>query len=193
MNFNTISDIYDTNALAREHLRTLLSGISDAESVVRPDGEKWSIADVVEHVSLVETAIGRICAMLLAKAEADGRTGDNAVKISDNFIGKSDEIARVKVEAPERVHPTGEKTMAESMATIDDNQRLLDEMRPLFDSLDGNEYKFPHPFFGDISAIEWLALVGGHKQRHAKQIEKILGKIRQEKKPRPRGGHSGRG
>jgi hypothetical protein len=33
---------------------------------------------------------------------------------------------------------------------------------------------FPHPFFGELSAIEWLCLIGGHEQRHLKQIKRVM-------------------
>ena len=39
-------------------------------------------------------------------------------------------------------------------------------------------HKFPHPFFGELSATEWLVLLGGHEARHTAQIERILSGIR---------------
>jgi hypothetical protein len=42
---------------------------------------------------------------------------------------------------------------------------------------DGDTHKFPHPYFGPLSAVEWLVLLGGHEARHLQQIKNIAGKI----------------
>jgi len=44
----------------------------------------------------------------------------------------------------------------------------------LFETNDGNQNKFPHPYFGDLSAIEWLVLIGGHEVRHLRQIKGMI-------------------
>ena len=83
----------------------------------------------------------------------------------------------MKVEAPAFVQPTGARTVSESLAKLDQNAEQVEQLRGLFETVDATELKFPHPFFGDISAHEWLSLKGGHEMRHIKQIEKVLAKI----------------
>jgi diphthamide synthase (EF-2-diphthine--ammonia ligase) len=119
----------------------------------------------------------KICAKLLRKAQEAGQTSDGKVVISDNFLQRGAEIAVIKVEAPDFVKPTAGKTIPESMAKLDENAEQLAQLRELFESVGGTELKFPHPFFGEISAHEWLALKGGHEMRHIKQIEKIIGRL----------------
>ena len=43
-----------------------------------------------------------------------------------------------------------------------------------FQKVDGVEAKFPHPYFGDLSAQEWLVLSGAHEIRHLKQIRRVI-------------------
>jgi hypothetical protein len=119
----------------------------------------------------------RICAKLLKKAQDAGKSTDGNVVISDDFLQKGSEIATMKLEAPEFVHPNAGHSIPESLAKLDETAEQLEQMRELFESVDGTELKFPHPFFGDISAHEWLALKGGHEMRHIKQIERVLAKI----------------
>jgi hypothetical protein len=177
MNYKTIEEIYEGNTKVRARLKELVSSLTEAQTSTLPEGEKWTVAQIVEHVAMVDGSAMRICAKLLKKAQDSGKTSDGHVVISDNFLQKGSEIATMKVEAPEFVHPTEEKTIAESLDKLDENAAQLQEMRELFESLDGSEFKFPHPFFGEISAQEWLALKGGHEMRHIKQIEKLLTKI----------------
>jgi hypothetical protein len=60
---------------------------------------------------------------------------------------------------------------------MEDNRKKLEELRPMFEAWDSENFKFPHPHFGDMSAIEWLSLIGGHEERHLRQIERLLEQI----------------
>ena len=177
MNYETIEQIYDANKKIRGRLKELLAGLSETQITTLPEDEKWTVAQIVEHISMVDEGSMKICAKLLKKAEAAGRISDGKVSISDNFLQKGKEIAGMKVNAPEFVQPTGAKSIAESLAKLDQNSEQLEQLRGLFESVDGTDLKFPHPFFGDISAQEWLSLKGGHEMRHIKQIENLLARI----------------
>ena len=175
----TIADIYADNEKIRARLKTTLGSLTESQVSSLPDGEKWTIAQIVEHLSMVEEGMAKICSKLLTKAQADEKTSDGTVKISAGFVEKGAEVATVRLEAPDWVKPVGGKTVGESILKMDDNRRRLQEIRPLFENYDCNENKFPHPFFGDISAVEWLTLVGGHEARHLRQIKNLIEKIGQ--------------
>ncbi len=177
MNYKTLDEIYDGNNKIRARLKELVSSLTTKQTSSLPDDEKWSVAQIVEHIAMVDESAMRICAKLLKKARDAGQTSDGAVVITDNFLQKGSEIARMKVEAPEVVRPTGTTSIAESLVKLDETAKNVEQLRELFASVNGTELKFPHPFFGDISAQEWLALKGGHEMRHIKQIEKVLEKI----------------
>ncbi len=177
MKYETINDIYTGNDKVRERLKAVVSQLTPEKISALPDGEKWTIAHIVEHIAMVDESTIRICAKLLKKSEAAGHTSNGEVVMSENFLQKGVEIAAIKVEAPSFVQPSGERTISESLARLDENHERLTAIRPLFESVGGTEFKFPHPYFGEISAQEWLALKGGHELRHIKQIEKILEKV----------------
>ena len=71
------------------------------------------------------------------------------------------------------VRPTGERSISESFATMAEANARLEQISRFW-PFDGNKHRFPHPFFGDLSAIEWLVLVGQHKARHIAQIRRLL-------------------
>ncbi|MEO7672899.1 MAG: DinB family protein [Pyrinomonadaceae bacterium] len=177
MNGKTIDEIYASNQHIREKFIETLSGLSQSQVSALPEGEKWTIAQIAEHVSMVENGMARICSKLLSGAKAAGQLSDGTVKMSDVFTEKSSAASTVRLEAPEMVRPSHEKTIAESLAAMDENRDKLEELRPLFKEYDCNIQKFPHPFFGDLSASEWLLLVGGHEARHLKQITNLVEKI----------------
>jgi hypothetical protein len=177
MNYQNIAEIYISNDKQRERLRETVGILTDTQLNSLPDGEKWTIAQIVEHMSIVEENMTRICRKLLSSAEAEGSTASGGVVVSDNFKQKAAEIATMKVEAPERVQPTGTMAVEQSLSRMDENRHRLDELRPMFEAYDGTTRKFPHPFFGDLSAQEWLVLIGGHTARHIKQIANLSEKI----------------
>ncbi len=177
MNYQTISEIYEANDQIREKLKGIAASLTDAQINTLPDGEKWTVGKLVEHISIVDEGIMRISAKLLNEAKANGGTSDGTAKFSNDFAEKLAGGRDAKFEAPDRVHPTGAKTIAESLAKLDETRGKLEELRPLFESVECSNVKFPHPAFGDMSAHEWLALLGGHELRHIRQINNLLDKI----------------
>ena len=180
MHYKTIDEIYEGNSKIREQLKNLLAEVKAENLSALRDGEKWTVAQIVEHIAMVDEGTVRICAKLLRKAKDAGRTGDGKVTISDQFLKKGSELSDVKVEAPAFVRPTGEQTLADSLARLDATETQAAKLRELFRTVDSSEFKFPHPFFGDISAQEWLLLKGSHEMRHIRQIEELLARIKQK-------------
>ena len=177
MNYQSIAEIYESNDKIREKLKSAVANVSDEQAARLPDGEKWTLAELIEHIAIVEDGMTRICAKLLGKAQTEEKRSNGSAIISADFLQKAAASVEQKLEAPERVRPTGTKTVAESLAKMEENRETLKQMRPLFESFDGSTHKFPHPAFGDLSAHEWLALVGGHELRHLRQIKHLLEKL----------------
>lgn len=178
MKYEVIADIYSANLKVREALAKTVSSISPDEATALPDGEKWTIQQIVEHLSIVDHGISRICHRLLEESKTLGNPSDGTVKLSPEFLGKAAVVDSVKIEAPERVQPSGGITIAEALDKMNDNRSFVEEMRSDLEKYDVSGSKFPHPYFGDITAAEWLIVAGGHEQRHTKQIERLLAKIR---------------
>src|SRR6476620_6600935 len=170
MNNQNVEEVYAENARVRERLKESVANLNDAAAALTPDDGKWCVAEIVEHVSLVDEKMAVICSKLLEKAKAAGVPGDGKVVISEDFAQKIAELGSMKLEAPEIVRPAG-ASIAESLSKMDENQKIFDRLLPLFASLDGSSHKFAHPYFGELSAQEWLALRGGHEARHVRSEE----------------------
>ncbi len=177
MKYETIEQIYEGNKKIRGRLNELVATLTETQTSTLPEGEKWTVAQIIEHLSMVDDSAMGICTKLLTKAEEAGRASDGKAVISENFLQKSSDIVTAKLNAPDIVQPNSGRTIEESLAKMDENTKQFERLRRVFESVDGTELKFPHPFFGDMSAHEWLALKGGHEMRHIRQIEKVLAKI----------------
>ena len=174
MNNQTIGDIYANNDKIRAKTKQIVAELTDEQTAALPDGEKWTITEIVEHIAIVQDGMAKISGKLLTLAQAAGKTSDGTARLSENFAAKAAEAVTVKFEAPDRVRPTGNQTVEESLRKMDEAREELEKLRPLFESVECSDYKFPHPFMGDLTAHEWLALIGGHEARHLKQIENRL-------------------
>lgn len=170
MGLNSIDDIFRLNDVMSKKLRSTVEGISPEKAEARPSADRWSVAEIVEHVAIVESGIGRICAKLIGKAKAEELLSDDTFYLSPEFISGSERIDDMKLEAPERTHPKGSVSIADSLAMIDESHEALSGLREDIEKYDARAFKFPHPYLGDLSALEWLVLAGGHKSRHLKQI-----------------------
>jgi hypothetical protein len=177
MNYQTIGEIYEANAKIREKLKATIANLSEAQLESRLDENGWTIREIIEHISIVENGMAKICAKLLRESVEENLSNDGKANISPEFLERAKLITdrrNRKVQAPERVMPSGGLSVAESLAKMDENAGILQQIRAGLELTDTQKHKFPHPFFGDLSATEWLVLVGGHEYRHIDQIEEIL-------------------
>lgn len=179
MKYESIADIYSANYKIRQRLTATVDDISPEESEVLPIGEKWTVEQILEHTSVTGIGISRICAKLMAKIKAENRPSDGSFALSANFGERAAVIAVTKVEAPERVHPTGAVTIAASIEGLQNATAAFETMRPDMERFDLSGLTFPHPFFGELTAGEWMVIAGLHEDRHVTQIEGVLAKIRE--------------
>lgn len=177
MEYKTVDDVYTANLAIREKFKAAVAGLTDDQLNSRADETAWSIAQIVEHVSIVNGGMYRICRKLLSKAEVDGGTNDGTVSIVNEFLQPGSTAHEQKLKAPETVEPSGGVPVAESLSKLDDLQARFGELRSTFETVNGTDPKFPHPYFGDLSAQEWLVLSGAHEVRHLKQIRRIAAEL----------------
>src|SRR5687767_7403168 len=121
MNYQTISEIYEANDEIRARLKETVSGLTDDEANFLPEEGKWTVAGLVEHISMVEYGITRVFGKILREAQAQGGKANGEAKISADFLQKLAWGRDQKFQAPERVRPSGQVSIAESLAKMDEN------------------------------------------------------------------------
>lgn len=177
MNYQTISDMYAAEDKVRAKLIAAVGALPAELAEALPEGEKWSVAQVVEHVAMVDEGGGKICSRLLGKAAKDGGSSDGSARISPAFVEKAMASAGAKLEAPDMVQPRAGRPIAESLAVMAANKERFEELKNTFETVDDSGPKFPHPYFGEMTATEWFAVKIAHEARHTRQILALLEKI----------------
>lgn len=169
--------MYAAEEKVRAKLIAAVGALAGEKADALPEGEKWSVAQVVEHVAMVDEGGGKICARLLSKAGKDGGTSDGTARISAGFIEKAMASAQAKLEAPDMVQPRSGRSITESLAVMAANKERFAELKDTFETVDDSGPKFPHPYFGEMTATEWFAVKIAHEARHTRQIMGILDKL----------------
>lgn len=173
MNINTLNDIAAIRKNVRNDLRETLSSLSsdDAEKS-EPGG--WTVAYIAEHVAITEAGIGKLIARLIQRSRETNSPPTDAPIISDHVRSIFAGARNMKAEAPEMVRPSGTMTTAEAIVSLDTTSAELDAMMADADKFDTSDAKFPHPYFGDLTAPEWYAVLAFHETRHLAQIKRSL-------------------
>src|SRR5215475_9406007 len=106
MIYRTIADILASNELAQAQFMTAVSNLSEAQANFRPDENQWTIAEIVEHVSIVNDGFLRLTHKLLKEAESAPRPPKPDLNLGHTSLDQNGRQPG-PFQAPERVHPKG--------------------------------------------------------------------------------------
>jgi hypothetical protein len=152
-------------------------GLSEAQWIFKPAADRWSAAEIVEHIVLVQEYILGPVREQLAKAHA-GPDGFDARKVDAIIVNQLPDRSS-KFRAPDPLRPTGRWTPAAALERLNDNTRRLTEYlestpdlrlhfvdAPPLEALTKGQYK-------SMDGYEWLLAAGAHTERHTKQILEV--------------------
>lgn len=174
MNYNSVSEIFDEIDGTRARLLQVVGEFDDEQHAFRPAPDRWSVAQLCDHLSKVEAQVVGLIGRVLAKAEESGAARAAGAPFAPVSIEEFVEKARgVKLNAPEAVHPEEARPLAESLAALRDTRDALRSLRPRLEQVDGHAARFPHPSAGPLNLYQWLLFIGSHEARHVAQIEAL--------------------
>lgn len=159
----------------RARVLARVAGLSREQMDHRPSAGSWSIGEVLQHLALAHEATAKLMANLLRRAREEDAprdpepAGSMLTAIDDVVPG----VEEGKAPAPERVTPRSYVAPEESLARLDASRRRLEETVGELSAFDLRGLRFPHPFFGELDAYQWLLVTGWHERRHARQIDRI--------------------
>ena len=126
-----------------------LNGVSDAQAEFSPAEGEWTSKEVVTHFLLATSSVNE----QIRKLAAGGDVGQLAPAAPDERPAQTTSVAELS---------------AETVA-------IFDEIGGLTRELEGNahlERQFPHPAFGELNIMQWIAFQRLHGMDHMQQIEK---------------------
>jgi len=174
MAYHSVAEILETIDETRGRLYNRVEGLSPAQEKFRPTPDAWSIAEIVEHLAIMEERLSRLFVMMVKKADSAGAqaAGQGFRPFSlDHFVERS---LKEKYVAPDSVRPSGNPSVEDSLARLRRSRAELHELRPKLEAIDLASMTYPHPAFGPLDLSQWLAFIGVHEDRHLRQIESVM-------------------
>lgn len=152
-------------------LQQAIAAIPPAYHAKRPAPDRWSIAEVLAHVAIVEHFIVQLLRAKLeaARARGLGPERDTSPVVRTFDIDRVHDRSR-RVEAVPEVFPPADADAPAAMKSIAEAHGAL---RALIASVDGlalGEVSAPNPVLGPLNVYQWVAFLGGHEARHVGQI-----------------------
>jgi uncharacterized damage-inducible protein DinB len=149
-----------------------IAGLSPKQWTFKPGPDRWSVAEVSEHIAVSESALlGLVQKQLMASPAAPEKR--EQVKGKDEMILQKIPDRSHKAQAPEFLRPTGRwPTEADLTKAFEESRKVtMDYVRTTNDDL--RDHFFDHPVFGTLDGYQWLLLLSAHSERHTAQIEEV--------------------
>jgi uncharacterized damage-inducible protein DinB len=169
-----LAELSEHLAHQRRILLDVAATVPDDSWQTRPDDDRWSVSEILEHLYRVERSVSAVLAKRVAKARAEGHPAETE---TSSVLGSLDHL-RVseldrKLVAPELVTPsenpdreTAERRLAESRAA------LLAAIEN-GDGLAFGTIRHTHLRFGELDLYQWILFVAEHEKRHTAQLRDV--------------------
>jgi len=158
---------------AQQEMLALLDGVSPERAVRRPHDHAWSIAQVVEHLAIVEDGTGRLIGTLLKQVK-DTRDSDTTPIAPTLAPWRVMDAAACPIAAPPMVTPGDTASLAEAAARQGASRARL--IAALIDASGRalGAVSHPHPVLGALDGYQWALFLAQHQRRHFAQLRTIL-------------------
>lgn len=147
-----------------------LTGISEAQLNFRSAEGRWTIAEIAEHIIVVENALFGMTTNQAMKAgppkcEEPFRIGDTAIILAITNRGQ-------KFTAPEQVRPNGRwKTRDDLLANFEKTRnQTIDFIKTNKADLRSTFAQGP---MGTMDSYQWFLFSTGHSERHLAQLKEV--------------------
>lgn len=144
----------------------------------RPAPERWSAAELLEHLARVESGCARVIAKRAAAARASGVAEEHE---ESSMLGALDgrhvtDRSR-KLTAPEIVAPAGGFTRDGALDALSTSRAEFKRAVTDADGLALREVRHAHVVLGELDLYQWILFVGQHERRHLPQLEEIAAQL----------------
>jgi len=153
----------------RDGVVAAAKGLSEAQMKFKPAADRWSVAETLEHIALVEDLIFQNVTDKIMKAPPGAADRDSA-KIDAMVLAAIPDRSH-KAQAPPPAVPTGRWTPADSLDHFLKSRAKTIEF--LQSTPDLREHVADSPLKQPLDAYEWLLFMGAHSERHTKQILEV--------------------
>lgn len=167
-----LQEVFDRLDRTRAALRAAVNAVPVRVRRTRPAPDRWSAAEVVEHLSIVERLFRERIAKAIETAGALARESADRKPLPPPVEARmADRVNRRH--APEAAVPTGEVSCEAGLEHVEAGHARLRALVSQTDGLALSDVTSDHPFFGSLNVYQWIELIAAHEARHTEQIREI--------------------
>ncbi|MBC8094654.1 MAG: DinB family protein [Akkermansiaceae bacterium] len=157
-------------AKTRADLLAATRGLSERQWNFKPETNRWSVAEVTEHLAASEDLMMGMVQDKVMKAPA--RTEGEDVKALDAFILQKIPDRSNKVQAPEPLRP-GNRFGSPKESLKHFRESRAKTIRFLKDTKDLRQHAADSPFGKKFDAYQWMLVIAAHTDRHLQQLNEV--------------------
>jgi hypothetical protein len=150
-----------------------VGGVDQATSQKQPAPGEWSVGEIVHHHLMIERTIRRLVRGLRWRVLGE-KTAGNHKPAALEKVGQR--LGRVKT--MRRFIPVHGQSLPQLLKALErERKRTIDLARRInLEKL--RQRAFRHYILGALNGEEWLLFNGHHQERHRRQIEEVLERLR---------------
>jgi len=156
-------------AQTREGVIRAVRGLSEIQWQFKPASDRWSAAEVLEHIAMTEELVANSILRRIPDAPPPAPGADSR-KVDDMILSQVPDRSH-KLRAPEALVPTGKWSPNESL------DRFLAAYGEIVSVLESNHdlrgHIINHPALGPLDGYQWILALSAHTERHTKQILEV--------------------
>ncbi len=156
---------------ARKDVLNNVNSLTDAELNLEVEKDRWTIAQVAQHLVLMEETVTTLLKKELSNHE---RRPAERLKPIERTVDRT-----YKVEAPAHLEPeAGFYSKEELVQRLGESRLALQHLLSQIDEMSLlTEKSAEHPVFGRMNLAQWVEFIGVHELRHLDQMRELKAKI----------------
>jgi hypothetical protein len=170
-----IAELIDHITVHRRDVHDAIASVPSELRDRRPATGQWSVAEVIEHLSIIERRVAALLAKHVTAARANGVGPDpETSSVVASYSDPNLVLDRTtKVPAPPPVQPTGSLDSAAGTLALVESRAVMISSLQNANGVCLEGLMQTHPVFGPLNMYHWIVALGLHDRRHAAQIREI--------------------
>jgi len=152
-------------------LRAAYESVPEDRRALRPAPDRWSPAEIIHHLVLVERRLADRLRSLIEQARTLPPETETTSMLSS--VSTARVLDRTNRFVTSELSEPRDTDAARVWDDLMDARRSLLDVVATGDGLALGAVTAPHPRLGAFSGYEWIAFVGSHAGRHADQIREM--------------------
>lgn len=156
----------------RKNFLDAVKDLSEAQWKFKAAPDRWSVAEVAEHIAVSEETLMGLVTERIMKSPATPEKKETAkgkdAQLRNQVVDRS-----TKVQAPEMLKPTNRwATQGDLVKAFNASRdKTINYIKTSQEDL--RSHFGPHPILKDLDAYQWITLIAAHSARHTDQIKEV--------------------